>query len=74
MVEAMTGGALKKRGGVLIASKSVVYGDEEHTPAISQYHINVLESVHIPEPGSKISIGDEELLITPRASTPTQQQ
>lgn len=64
MVEAMTGGALKKRG-TLIASKSVVYGDETHTPAVSKYHMDVLESIHIPEPGSKIALGDEELVITP---------
>jgi phosphoribosyl 1,2-cyclic phosphodiesterase len=71
MVEAMTGGALKKRGS-LIASKSVVYGDENHTPAISKYHLDVLESIHIPEPGSKIRVGEEELLITPcQHSDPT---
>jgi len=71
MVEAMTGGALKKRG-ILIASKSVVYGDEDHTPAISKYHIDVLESVHTPEPGNKITIGEEEFLITPaQHSDPT---
>jgi len=64
MVEAMTGGALKRRG-VLIASKSVVYGDEDHTPAISRYHVNVLESVHTPEPGNKIGLGSEEIIITP---------
>ncbi|NJE05641.1 MBL fold metallo-hydrolase [Thermococcus sp. M36] len=64
MIEAMTGGALKKRG-MLIASKSVVYGDETHTPAVSKYHMDVLESIHIPEPGSKIAIGEEEMIITP---------
>ncbi len=71
MVEAMTGGALKKRGA-LIASKSVVYGDETHTPAIGRYHLDVLESVHIPEPGSRIPLGEEELIITPsQHSDPT---
>ncbi|WP_297435480.1 MBL fold metallo-hydrolase [Thermococcus sp.] len=71
MIEAMTGGALKRRG-TLIASKSVVYGDETHTPAVSGYHIDVLEGVHTPEPGNKISLGTEELLITPcRHSDPT---
>ncbi|WP_297490006.1 MBL fold metallo-hydrolase [Thermococcus sp.] len=71
IVEAMTGGALKKRG-TLIASKSVVYGDETHTPAISRYHLEALESVHIPEPGSKIPIGEEEFVITPsQHSDPT---
>jgi len=71
MIEAMTGGALKRRG-VLIASKSVVYGDETHTPAVSRYHMEVLESVHTPEPGNKISIGEEEMIITPtQHSDPT---
>ena len=71
MIEAMTGGALKKQG-TLIASKSVVYGDETHTPAVSKYHMDVLESIYIPEPGSKIAIGEEEMIITPsQHSDPT---
>ncbi|ASJ10261.1 hydrolase [Thermococcus sp. P6] len=71
MIEAMTGGALKKRG-MLIASRSVVHGDESHTPAVSGYYLDVLESVHIPEPGSRIKLGEEEMVITPsRHSDPT---
>gem|GEM_PF-78540 len=64
MIEAMTGGALKKRG-VLIASKSVVYGDDSYNPAVSRYHLDSLEEVHTPEPGNRLSLGEEELTITP---------
>jgi len=64
MVEAMTGGALKRRG-VLIASKSVIEGDEKHTPAVSKYHLEVLEEVISPEPGEVVKVGRDEFTITP---------
>ena len=57
-------GVTKKRG-ILIASKSVVHGDENHTPAVSKYHLDSLEEIHTPNPGDKFILGEEEMIITP---------
>lgn len=64
MVEGMTIGVTKKRG-VLIASRSVIEGDETHTPAISKYHTDSLEEVHVATPGDRFVLGEDELIITP---------
>ncbi|AFK21971.1 MBL fold metallo-hydrolase [Pyrococcus sp. ST04] len=64
LVEGMTYGVTKKRG-VLIGSRSVVHGDENHTPALSKYHLDALEEVHAPNPGDRFKIGMEEMVITP---------
>lgn len=64
IVEGMTMGVTKKRGAI-IAARSVIEGDEEHTPALSSYHLNSLEEVYTPKPGDKISLGNDTLLITP---------
>ncbi|AIF69418.1 metal dependent hydrolase [Palaeococcus pacificus DY20341] len=71
MVEGMTIGVTKKRG-ILIASKSVVEGDETHTPAISKYHLDSLEEIYVVKPGDKIKLGEDEMSITPSVhSDPT---
>ena len=64
MVEGMTIGVTKKRG-ILIASKSVIEGDETHTPAISKYHLNSLEKVYRAVPGDEIFLGEDKMTITP---------
>ncbi|CAB50624.1 MBL fold metallo-hydrolase [Pyrococcus abyssi] len=71
IVEGMTYGVTKKRG-TLIGSRSVVYGDEDHTPALSKYHLEALEEVHAPNPGDRFRLGNEEMIITPsQHSDPT---
>ncbi|WP_457754018.1 MBL fold metallo-hydrolase [Thermococcus sp.] len=64
MLEGITMGVTRKRG-ILIASKSVVHGDESHTPAVSKYHLDSLEEIHTPNPGDKFILGEEEMIITP---------
>ena len=71
MVEGMTVGVTKKRGRN-ITSKSVVYGDENHAPAISKCRLDSLEEVHIPNPGERLPLGEDEMTITPTVhSDPT---
>jgi phosphoribosyl 1,2-cyclic phosphodiesterase len=55
LIEAMTNFALKKNGGIL-ASKSVVLGDEYKEKCISSYHLSKLSFVKVGEPGKSLSL------------------
>lgn len=63
MIEAMTRGMTKKRG-VLIGSRSVLYGNEICGPAISRYHQSMPKAVVISIPDKRFPIGDLEVSIT----------
>lgn len=55
MIEAMTGGALKRRGGI-IAPKSVLVADEFGERAISSYHLQKLCEKIVAKPGRPFSV------------------
>jgi len=56
VLEAMTEGALKKKG-VVIGNELVFKGSEEFVPVFSKYHLKTIERYEIMEPGKKASIG-----------------
>ena len=66
IIEAMSEHALKKKGR-LIASKSVIIGDENNDKGISNYHLNKLEAHTVASPGKKIDvkIGDASCSLLP---------
>lgn len=64
IVEAMTQGAKKKRG-VLLMGENVLKGIGEYRSAISQYHLRVLENTKALKPGEKSRIGSLEIQATP---------
>jgi len=55
MVEAMTGGALRRRGGI-IAPKSVLVADEYGERAISSYHLEKLCEKIVAKPGKPFKV------------------
>jgi len=61
VLEAMTGGAIKKRG-VLIGPKSCIEGDENHTQCVPEYIKKMLEEIFILKEGDEVAI-DESLRI-----------
>ena len=50
MIEAMTRGGTKK-GGVLIAPRSVLFGSGDYEASISNYHRGIVEEIHEAEVG-----------------------
>jgi phosphoribosyl 1,2-cyclic phosphodiesterase len=56
-IEAMTKGMTKK-AGIVGASKSVLLGNHELGPAISNYHKSKLKSEQVMLPGDTLKIGD----------------
>jgi phosphoribosyl 1,2-cyclic phosphodiesterase len=56
-IEAMTRGMIRK-GGVLGASKSVLLGNGELGPAISNYHRSKIAKEHVLTSGDTLKIGD----------------
>jgi len=56
VLEAMTEGALKKKG-VVIGNELVFKGSDEFVPVFSNYHMRTIERHEIMEPGKKASIG-----------------
>jgi phosphoribosyl 1,2-cyclic phosphodiesterase len=60
MVEAMTGGMLKKRG-VLVGTHSVLVGNDVCGPAISSYHKRIPREVIEIHPEQKIRIEDVDV-------------
>jgi len=64
MVEAMTLGAKKKRGA-LIMGENVLKGTGEYRSAISQYHLEVLKNAQTLKPGEKAGLGSLEVRATP---------
>jgi len=63
VIEAMTGGAKKKRG-FLVADKVTVNGGKGEPARITDYHRAPLESIHVMKEDDKIKIGDIKVLAT----------
>ncbi len=63
LIEAMTRGMLKKRG-IVAATHSVLFGNEETGPAISRYHQNMPEKVIEVKPGVVFHVGDTRIVAT----------
>lgn len=64
LVEAMTRGTTKKRG-VLVASRSVLHGNEMgFDPVVSRYHQQMPERVIEALPNTNFQIGDVNVLVT----------
>jgi phosphoribosyl 1,2-cyclic phosphodiesterase len=63
LIEAMTGGMLKKRG-ILAASRSVLFGNEECGPSISKYHQKMPQKVIELKPGVIFHVGDTQVIAT----------
>jgi phosphoribosyl 1,2-cyclic phosphodiesterase len=64
LIEAMTKGTTKKRG-VLVASRSVLHGDEMgFNPVVSNYHKQMLERVIEASPNEKFQIGNINVSVT----------
>ena len=61
LIEAMTGGMLKKRG-IVAAPHSVLFGNEECGPSISRYHQRMLEKVVEVKPGVAFQVGDTKII------------
>jgi len=64
LIEAMTKGTTKKRG-VLVASRSVLHGNElGFNPVVSKYHQQMPERVIEASPNKKFQIGNINVLVT----------
>ncbi len=63
LIEAMTRGMLKKRG-IVAATHSVLFGNEETGPAISRYHQKMPEKVIEVKPGVVFHVGDTRIVAT----------
>jgi phosphoribosyl 1,2-cyclic phosphodiesterase len=64
IVEAMTDGTRKKRG-VLIGNAFAIKGGENYRPAVSPFHMKLLDRCEIIEAGKKTKIGNVEITATP---------
>lgn len=64
IIESMTEGTRKKRG-VLIGNEYVIKGGENYRPAISPFHLKLLERYEILKPGKKTKIGNIEITAIP---------
>ena len=63
MVEAMTGGMLKKRG-ILAAPPNILLGNNEAGPGSSTYHQRMTEEAIAVKPGANFSVGDATVAAT----------
>ena len=70
LVEAMTEGGTRKQG-VLAGSRSVIEGDGEFGPAISEYHLSKPKTVKVMTPSARVSIKPLEISATPSAHSDT---
>lgn len=64
VIESMTQGAKKKRG-VLLMGENVLKGSGDFRPAVSRYHLRVLERAETLKSGEKSRIGSLEIKTTP---------
>lgn len=64
IIESMTEGTRKKRG-ILIGNENVIKGGKEYRPAISPFHLKLLERYEILKPGDKTKVGNIEITATP---------
>ncbi len=60
VVDAMTYGGFDKRG-VLIANQTLVNGDEDIKPYLTEFHKKCLEKLIILKPGQKVGVEDIEI-------------
>ncbi len=70
LIEAMTEGGFRKQGA-LFASRSVIEGDGDFGPAISQYHLGKPKTVKVMQPFSKATLKPMEISATPSAHSDT---
>jgi len=63
LIEAMTGGMLKKRG-IVAASRSVLFGNEACGPSISKYHQQMPQKVIEAKPGVVFNIDETKVVAT----------
>jgi phosphoribosyl 1,2-cyclic phosphodiesterase len=71
LLEAMTNGTHNRRG-YLAGSLSVLEGDGTIGPAVSGYHKEAVDEVHVLAPGDSVELGHLKVLATPAAhSDPT---
>lgn len=64
VIESMTEGTRKKKG-ILIGNENVIKGGKEYRPAISPFHLKLVERYEILRPGEKTKIGNIEIRATP---------
>jgi len=64
LIEAMTKGMTRKRG-TLAANKSVILGNEELGPAVSNYHRAMTENEFVLSPGDRFKIGNDSVEALP---------
>jgi ribonuclease BN (tRNA processing enzyme) len=60
VLEAMTHGALKKKG-VILGNEIAFKGSEDFVPLISKYHLKTVDKHEVMEPGKKSSVGDVKI-------------
>jgi len=60
VVDAMTNNGLDKKG-ILIASKSVIHGDDKEKPYLTKLHKNSIDKCIALGPGNEVKFGDIEL-------------
>jgi phosphoribosyl 1,2-cyclic phosphodiesterase len=71
MIEGMSRGGLKRRG-TLLASRSVLEGQQLHGPAVSDYHRSLLSRIEMAEAGGETMLGHMHIKFTPtKHSDPT---
>lgn len=70
LIEAMTEGGTRKQG-ILIGSQSVIEGNGDFGPAISDYHLAKPKVVKVMHPFNKVSIKPYEISATPSAHSDT---
>jgi ribonuclease BN (tRNA processing enzyme) len=67
VIDAMTYSGLDNKG-ILVASKSIVNGNESTTPFLTKKHNSFLEKIIVMQPGQKLGIEDVEIHAAPSAS------
>lgn len=70
LVEAMTEGGTRRQG-TLVGSRSVIEGDGEFGPAISNYHLSKPKTIKVMTPSSKATVKPIEITATPSAHSDT---
>jgi len=68
LVEAVTRGGTVKRG-TLLGSRSVIEGTDKHTPAVTQYHKDLIENVITCVPGTRLKLRHLAVVATPTEHT-----
>jgi len=64
IIESMTEGTRKRRG-ILLGNEHVINGGDDYRPAISPFHLKLLERYEILKHGDRTKIGNIDILATP---------